>query len=158
VSGAGGPIPRPYCMEQAEYSPQILEYIRTQILPPERVKQGDRWVDAGPATHRELEEFLLKAKVYGLDPLRGQISATRRDGRLICAPTIDGMRYLVARTGEYDSQDLPQFGPEVKPGIPEWCTVTVYRKGCSHGTPASCAGRNTPGARSPRRRAPCRTP
>ena len=116
-----------------EFTPRDREYIRTKIMPCQRKKQGDRWVDGDPATEAELEEFLLVAQSYGLDPIRKQIFATRRKGQLISAPTIDGLRYLAARTRELDGQDEPRYGPTDATGIPEWCAVTVYRKGCRHG-------------------------
>jgi len=48
---------------------------------------------------------------------------------------IDGYRSIAARTGLYDGQDEPEYGPvcgcgDNRPaGHPEWCTVRVYRKG-----------------------------
>ena len=48
---------------------------------------------------------------------------------------IDGYRSIAARTGLYDGQDEPEYGPacecgDNKPaGHPEYATVRVYRKG-----------------------------
>ena len=120
-------------MEQREWTPRERDYIRNKIMPGQRKRQGDRWVDGPPATEEELEEFLLVAEGYGLDPIRKQIFATRRKGQLVIAPTIDGLRYLAARTRELDGQDEPRYGPTGPAGVPEWCSVTVCRKGCRRG-------------------------
>lgn len=120
-------------MEQREWTPREREYIRNKIMPGQRKRQGDRWVDGPAATEEELEEFLLVAEGYGLDPIRKQIFATRRKRQLVIAPTIDGLRYLAARTRELDGQDEPRYGPTGTAGVSEWCSVTVYRKGCRRG-------------------------
>lgn len=114
---------------RAEFAPPERDYIRARILPARREKRGGEWVETGPATQEELAEFLLLAQTYGLDPLRRQLFATRRKGQLVIAPTIDGLRYLAARTRELDGQDEPKYGPEGSAGIPAWCSVTVYRRG-----------------------------
>ncbi len=135
-----------------EFDDKQREYIRTKIIPSLR-QQGGR---TRFATDQEIEDFLLVANAYGLDPIRKQILAQWRGGALIAAPTIDGLRYKAAETRDLDGTDAPVWGPEVereyqvdkwegpdgarrkvaktvKVTIPEWCQVTVYRRGAEHG-------------------------
>ena len=120
-----------------EFSPEEQEYIRLRIMPTRRERRGNgEWIEAGPATEEELKEFLLKSRAYNLDPVLGMIYASRRKGSLVIAPTIDGLRHMAARTREMDGQDAPEYGYADKSKIPEWCRVTVWRKGCKHGTVA----------------------
>lgn len=121
-----------------DYTAKQREYIRLNILPRQRQWSAaqNKYVDGPDPTEEELEEFLLVAEEYGLNPIRRQIYASRRDGKLVIAPTIDGLRWLAAQGGEWGGQDAPRFGPVDNRGIPECCEVTVYRKGCEHGTTA----------------------
>ena len=85
-------------------------------------------------TAGELQLFALVAARSGLDPFARQIYAVKRQGRMTIQTGIDGYRSIAARTGEYDGQDEPTFGPNCgcdllpKPH-PESSTVRVYRKG-----------------------------
>ena len=85
-------------------------------------------------TAGELQLFALVAARSGLDPFARQIYAVKRQGRMTIQTGIDGYRSIAARTGEYDGQDEPTFGPncpcdlQPKPH-PESATVRVYRKG-----------------------------
>jgi phage recombination protein Bet len=83
---------------------------------------------------QELQLFALVAHRSGLDPFARQIYAMRRQGRMVIMTGIDGYRSIAARTGEYDGQDEPIFGPacscgDEPRGHPEFATVRVYRKG-----------------------------
>lgn len=82
-------------------------------------------------TGEELRLFAMVANRSGLDPFAKQIYAVKRKGRVTFQTGIDGYRSIAARTGLYDGQDEPEFGPWIdKPiGHPEWATVRVYRKG-----------------------------
>ncbi len=83
----------------------------------------------------ELKLFALVATRSGLDPFAKQIYAVKRQGRVTFQTGIDGYRSIAARTGMYDGQDEPEFGPicgcgDKRPeGHPEYATVKVYRKG-----------------------------
>jgi phage recombination protein Bet len=86
-------------------------------------------------TLSELRLFALVATRSGLDPFARQIYAVKRKGRMTIQTGIDGYRSIAARTGEYDGQDEPIFGPDCTcgkgPKHPEFATVRVYRKGMS---------------------------
>ena len=88
----------------------------------------------------ELMLFAMVAQRSGLDPFAKQIYAIKRKGRLGFQVGIDGLRSIAARTGEYDGQDAPVFGPDCSCKTllykhPEVCTVNVYRKGISRPFP-----------------------
>lgn len=42
--------------------------------------------------------------------------------------SIDGLRAIAERTGNYDGQDEPEFGPLNESGYPQWAKIKVYRK------------------------------
>jgi hypothetical protein len=77
----------------------------------------------------EVDRFILEARLYGLEPLAGQIYARWEDGEMRAVVPLDGLRALAARTGEYDGQ-----------ADPEWCDAEgVWRDfwaGESHPTAA----------------------
>lgn len=83
----------------------------------------------------ELRLFAMVANRSGLDPFAKQIYAVKRKGRVTFQTGIDGYRSIAARTGLYDGQDEPEYGPvcpcgDGRPdGHPEFATVRVYRKG-----------------------------
>ena len=90
-------------------------------------------------TPGELQLFALVASRSGLDPFARQIYAVKRmsrgQSRMAIQTGIDGYRSIAARTGEYDGQDEPIYGPDCGCGRgnahPEYATVRVYRKGMS---------------------------
>ena len=94
-----------------------------------------RSVLAPDLTAEELKLFAIVSSRSGLDPFARQIYAVKRQGRVTFQTGIDGYRSIAARTGLYDGQDEPEYGPvcgcgDKRPeGHPEWCTVRVYRKG-----------------------------
>lgn len=83
----------------------------------------------------ELKLFAMVAARSGLDPFAKQVYAVKRKGRVTFQTGIDGYRSIAARTGMYDGQDEPEYGPvcgcgDKRPeGHPEFATVRVYRKG-----------------------------
>jgi phage recombination protein Bet len=83
----------------------------------------------------ELKLFAMVATRSGLDPWARQIYAVKRKGRVTFQTGIDGYRSIAARTGMYDGQDEPEYGPlcgcgDNRPaGHPESATVRVFRKG-----------------------------
>jgi phage recombination protein Bet len=94
-----------------------------------------RSVLAPDLTAEELKLFAIVSSRSGLDPFAKQIYAVKRQGRVTFQTGIDGYRSIAARTGLYDGQDEPEYGPvcacgDKRPdGHPEWATVRVYRKG-----------------------------
>lgn len=82
-------------------------------------------------TADELRLFSMVASRSGLDPFAKQIYAVKRKGRVTFQTGIDGYRSIAARTGMFDGQDEPEYGPWVETpyGHPESATVRVYRKG-----------------------------
>jgi phage recombination protein Bet len=97
--------------------------------------QTVRAVLAPDLTDEELRLFALVATRCGLDPFAKQIYAVKRQGRVTFQTGIDGYRSIAARTGLYDGQDEPEFGPacgcggDRPAGHPEYAVVRVYRKG-----------------------------
>jgi phage recombination protein Bet len=85
-------------------------------------------------TDSELRLFAMVATRSGLDPWAHQVYAIKRKGRVTFQTGIDGYRSIAARTGMYDGQDEPEFGPWIeKPtGHPEFAIVRVHRKGVEH--------------------------
>jgi phage recombination protein Bet len=80
----------------------------------------------------ELRLFAMVAYRSGLDPFARQIHAVKRQGKVTFQTGIDGFRSSAERTGAYDGQDEPEFGPicscsEAPKPHPEWARVTVYR-------------------------------
>lgn len=91
-------------------------------------------------TDNELHLFAMVAVRSGLDPFARQIFAVKRNSgrggqKMTIQTGIDGYRSIASRTGEYDGQDEPSFGPMPCPACggphPESATVRVYRKGVS---------------------------
>lgn len=88
---------------------------------------------ANGATKEEFQVLLEIAKLRKLNPLLKQIHFVKRwdkkKNRDVWSAQvgIDGFRAIAERTGKYDGQDEPEFGPLVK-GFPEYARVKVYRK------------------------------
>jgi phage recombination protein Bet len=104
--------------------------------------QEVRNVLAPDLTDDELRLFAMVAARSGLDPFAKQIYAIKRKGRVTFQTGIDGLRSIAARTGEYDGQDEPEYGPDCpcqqnpKPH-PLYAVVRVYRKGVARPIPAT---------------------
>jgi phage recombination protein Bet len=104
-----------------------------------------RAVLAPDLTDEELRLFAMVANRSGLDVFAKQLYAVKRKGRVTFQTGIDGYRSIAARTGQYDGQDEPEYGPvcecgDNRPaGHPESVTVRVYRKDMSRAIAASAA-------------------
>jgi len=89
---------------------------------------------ANGASAEEFEVLLEIARVRRLNPLLKQIHFVKRWDRLknryiwAAQISIDGMRAVAQRTGRYNGQDEPEYGPCNAKGFPEWSKVRVYRK------------------------------
>lgn len=75
----------------------------------------------------------------GLDPLRREIYAVSRGGKMAIQTGIDGYLALANRTRELDGMEVLFFDDKgaqsevwLSPKPPTACLVRVYRKGCSH--------------------------
>ena len=113
----------------ASWTPEQVELIKSTIAPG--------------ATDDELKLFLYQCKRLGADPLTKQIHAVKRWDReqkrevMAMQSSIDFMRVLALRTGEYAGQDPAQWCNAdgdwmniwVKTTAPAGALVGVYRKG-----------------------------
>lgn len=86
----------------------------------------------------EFKLFVNQAKRTGLDPFTRQIYATKTGGKMTVQATIDGLRLIAQRSGEYQGQTRPVWfddeGKEYrvwpkKKGYPYACEVGVYKSG-----------------------------
>lgn len=86
----------------------------------------------------EFKLFVNQAKRTGLDPFTRQIYATKTGGKMTVQATIDGLRLIAQRSGEYQGQTRPIWfddeGKEYrvwpkKKGYPYACEVGVYKAG-----------------------------
>lgn len=116
------------------------------VLSPTEMLRGlhtVRSVLAPDLTDEELKLFAMVATRSGLDPFARQVYAVKRKGRVTFQTGIDGYRSIAARTGMYDGQDEPEYGPVCPCGDnrpashPEFATVRVYRKGVTRAIAAT---------------------
>lgn len=90
---------------------------------------------ASGASESEFAFLMEIAKARGMNPLLKQIYFVKRwdnqKGREVWAAQvgIDGFRSIAERTGLYDGQDEPEYGPLNPKGQPKWAKVKVYKKG-----------------------------
>lgn len=108
------------------------EAIRALVAVP----KGD-----GPATDKELGEFLAQADAAGLDPLKrhcyGQLRRSQGGRVLSFLGSIDGFRHVAERSGQYEGQEGPQWcGPDgawrdvwLEKAPPSAARVGVWRSG-----------------------------
>lgn len=88
---------------------------------------------ANGADQKEFEVLMEVAKLRRLNPMLKQIHFVKRWNKELGRHTwsaqvsVDGLRAIAERTGKYDGQDEPEFGP-MADGFPEWARVKVYRK------------------------------
>lgn len=92
---------------------------------------------ANGATESEFTFLMEIAKARGMNPLLKQIYFVKRwdssKKREVWSAQvgIDGFRSIAERTGLYDGQDEPEYGPLNNSGFPQWAKVKVYKKGVS---------------------------
>ena len=88
------------------------------------------------ATDDELSLFLFQAKKTGLDPLKKEIYFIKVGGRVQTITSIDGMRLVADRSGNYEGQTQPVFYDSdgksydiwLKKEPPFACKVGVWKK------------------------------
>lgn len=103
------------------------------LAKPDDVKKIElikRTVTPTNVTSDEFAMFIYQARRTGLDPLTRQIYIVKYEGQNAKASiqaTIDGLRLVAQRSGQYAGQDEPVFTREE--GEQMKCTVTVYRFG-----------------------------
>lgn len=76
------------------------------------------------ATDNELGLFLQVCKNHKLDPFTRQIHFVKRAGKGTIQISIDGLRAIAERTGQYAGNDDPVFDSET---APKRATVTVWK-------------------------------
>lgn len=88
---------------------------------------------ANGADAREFEVLMEVAKLRRLNPMLKQIHFVKRWNKDLGRHTwsaqvsVDGLRAIAERTGKYDGQDEPEFGP-MEGGFPSFARLKVYRK------------------------------
>ncbi len=87
----------------------------------------------------DLAHFEAVCISTGLDPLRKEIYAVSRGGKMSIQTGIDGYLALANRTREMDGMEVLYFDHDgnqsevwLSPKPPTACLVRVYRKGCAH--------------------------
>jgi len=111
----------------------------------EAVKATMKKYDVGPGgvsqrvapKEKEVDQFLLECRLYGLEPLAGQIYAVWENGVMQAVATIDGMRLSAERTGLYEGQSDPEWCDAEgnwtdywsAEDVPVAARVRVHRKG-----------------------------
>jgi len=102
----------------------FIELVKTQALGTSK--------DGTPRPFEDLLYFLHVCKRTGLDPLAKQIYAVYRwdyrtgAEKITVQASIDGLRLIAQRSGQYGGQDDVKFFPEDESTIPQKATVTVY--------------------------------
>lgn len=109
-----------------------LDLVKATIMPPE-AKPGDLMLFIEQCKRTRLDPFAKQIyPIMQKDPQRGYVLRTQ--------VSIDGMRVVAERSGQYDGQDGP-FWYDGKDWKDVWISdknplaakVIVYRKGSSHG-------------------------
>lgn len=92
-----------------------IELIRRTVTPPN-------------VTPDEFAMFIYQCRRTGLDPLARQIYVVKRKDKATIQASIDGLRLVAQRSGQYAGQDEPVFTNDKLNGL-EKCVVTAYRFG-----------------------------
>ena len=110
--------------EIVKYTDSQIDLVKKTVCPP-------------GTTDDELKLFLYQAHKTGLDPLTRQLYATKVGGKFNIQATIDGLRLIAQRTGEYAGQAGPEWADNegkwtdlwVGEGLPFAARVGALRRG-----------------------------
>jgi phage recombination protein Bet len=100
----------------------------------ERQEQLIRDTYMSGASKEDAAMLMEIARTRRLNPLLKQVHFVSRNDKQknrkvwSVQVSIDGLRAIAERTGKYDGQDEPEFGPLNEHGFPEWAKIRVYRK------------------------------
>ena len=83
----------------------------------------------------DLKNFAIQCKRTGLDPITRQIYAIPNNGKLTIMASIDGLRLIAERSGEYEGQTAPQWCGDdgiwkdvwLSKETPRACKIGVYK-------------------------------
>lgn len=83
----------------------------------------------------DLKNFAIQCKRTGLDPITRQIYAIPNNGKLTIMASIDGLRLIADRSGEYEGQTAPQWCGDdgvwkdvwLSKETPKACRIGVYK-------------------------------
>ncbi len=81
----------------------------------------------GGASRDEAQVLLATVQRRRLDPFRRQVYFVKRGDRWAIQTSIDGLRSIAERTGQYDGQDEPEFTEDHEGK--KFCRVRVWKKG-----------------------------
>lgn len=106
-----------------EFKPDDITLLKSTVVPKE-------------TTESELKLFLNYCKKTGLDPFTRQIYAMKTKDKFSVMSSIDGLRLVAQRSGEYEGQTAPMWADNegvwhdvwVKKEHPAAAKVGVYRK------------------------------
>jgi phage recombination protein Bet len=122
----------------AHFSPEQISLLKSHLMASGK--------DAPPPSDADLQLYGMVCQRLELDPFSKQIYAIQRKGKWTFQISIDGLRAIADRTGQYAGSDEPlfdegitQFDAEQKGRpVPSVCKVTVYK--IVHGHKCSFVG------------------
>lgn len=124
-------IPR---LEMVPVEPRHIEAVAQGPVFTQEQESMIRDTFLNGATKQEAIVLLEVARARKLNPFLRQIHFVKRwdtqKGANVWSAqvSIDGLRAIAERTGKYDGQDEPEYGPVNERGYPQWAKVRIYRK------------------------------
>lgn len=111
----------------AHFSPEQVSLLKSHLMASGK--------DAPPPSDADLQLYGMVCQRLKLDPFSKQIYAIQRKGKWTFQISIDGLRAIADRTGQYAGSEEPlfdegltQFEAEQKGRpVPSVCKVTVYK-------------------------------
>jgi len=109
------------------FSPEQITLIKTHLMASGK--------DSPPPSDADLQLYGMVCQRLELDPFSKQIYAIQRKGKWTFQISIDGLRAIADRTGQYAGSDEPLFDEGLTQfeceaagrAIPTVCKVTVYK-------------------------------
>jgi hypothetical protein len=111
---------------------QALTIVRGDVVPPDERQAIVQFIDlirrnlAPKATDIEFELWIEECKFRALNPLARHIYLIPYGNKHVTQVSIDGLRLIAARTGEYAGCDAYEYDTESEKN-PNKATCTVYR-------------------------------